>query len=291
MHASFQYIKELPKNFESKISPDERKKSSTKSNQIKLCCIHFFFLVHQSMMNSLIQSILLVCLIGSTWAIRASKECDIEKPIKNCLHMGLLFEPDTTEKLPTFSTDMAHLNKRCEELKKVEECSEDFINHCANNPYEERVLGHLFESSQRVFKRLCRINSRKQELLKHSPCANAVIDDTMNCIGDYNKLVYAANKLTDKNKILRILCCKIREVVPCVGEAMKSKGDSVCPQKSIDYWKDLRGKIKEEMTSIICADFDRDNCQNVEVPSVKDSEYKGKHLYDPMRDLYKKVLG
>lgn len=46
----------------------------------------------------------------------------------------------------------------------------------------------------------------KKELLGHVSCANSVVDDTYRCVGDYKKLVFAANKLQDKHKILRILC-------------------------------------------------------------------------------------
>ena len=45
-----------------------------------------------------------------------------------------------------------------------------------------------------------------KELLTHVGCANSVVDDTYRCIGDYQKLVFAANKFNDKHKILRILC-------------------------------------------------------------------------------------
>lgn len=83
---------------------------------------------------------------------------------------------------------------------------------------------------------------------------------------------------------------KIREVGPCVGKAMKAKGPEVCPAASIEYFKKMRKNLKEEITSIICADFDKDSCKNVEVPAITDAEYKGKSLYGPMRQLYQKVL-
>lgn len=78
-------------------------------------------------------------------------------------------------------------------------------------------------------------------------------------------------------------------MVPCVGKAMKRKA-SLCPQKSIDYFEDMRVTIREEMTSVVCADYERDNCKNVDVPTVSTDEYQGKALYEPMRQLYRKVL-
>ncbi|KAF7490477.1 hypothetical protein SSS_08366 [Sarcoptes scabiei] len=216
-------------------------------------------------------------------------ECDIEKPIRNCLKVGFLFEPNG-RKVEKFPTTMEGLNKVCSDLKRAEDCAVNFIEQCSDSDHEQKVLESILAGNQRVMKRLCRMDKRKKELLDNVQCANAVVDDTYNCIGDYRRMVYVANKMDDKNKILRALCCKIREVGPCVGKAMKAKGPEVCPAASIEYFKKMRKNLKEEITSIICADFDKDSCKNVEVPAITDAEYKGKSLYGPMRQLYQKVL-
>ncbi|OTF72931.1 hypothetical protein BLA29_007273 [Euroglyphus maynei] len=83
---------------------------------------------------------------------------------------------------------------------------------------------------------------------------------------------------------------KIRQTIPCVGKAMRAKGSSVCSKDDIDYMREMQQKVRLEMTSIICADFDRDKCENVEIPAITDDEYKGKSLYEPLRVLYRKVV-
>ncbi|KAH9420189.1 hypothetical protein DERP_011523 [Dermatophagoides pteronyssinus] len=233
--------------------------------------------------------IVVVAIIGPTWTLRTSSECDIKKPVQECLHLGFLLESDS-KKFRGFPTTMSALNDKCNELKRSEECATNFINRCSDNSFEERILNHLLEGSNRVMKRLCRTNARKKELLGHVSCANSVVDDTYRCVGDYKKLVFAANKLQDKHKILRILCCKIRQTIPCVGKAMRAKGPSVCSKDDIDYMREMQQKVRLEMTSIVCADYDRDKCENVEIPPITEAEYKGKSLYEPLRVLYRKVV-
>lgn len=83
---------------------------------------------------------------------------------------------------------------------------------------------------------------------------------------------------------------KIRQTIPCVGKAMRSKGSSVCSKDDIDYMREMQQKIRLEMTSIVCDDYNRDKCENVEIPPITDAEYKGKSLYEPLRVLYRKVV-
>lgn len=44
------------------------------------------------------------------------------------------------------------------------------------------------------------------------------------------------------------------------------------------------------MTAVVCSDFERDQCENVDVPNISESEYKDQNIFNPLRDLYKKVI-
>ncbi|XP_027195629.2 uncharacterized protein LOC113790193 [Dermatophagoides pteronyssinus] len=234
-------------------------------------------------------SVIVLLLIGTTLALKKSPDCDIERPIRECLKDGLL-RYSSGQKINQFPDTIQDLNRACEELKKSETCARTFIDTCTESSYEKRSLDSLLDGIQRVMKRLCRSQTKKEKLLENVGCANSVVQDTKQCLKNYRMLVFAANKLDDKNKIMRILCCKSRKVAPCIGEAMKSKGTAVCSAKNIDYFKDVHQNIKQEMTAVVCSDFERDQCENVDVPNISESEYKDQNIFNPLRDLYKKVI-
>ncbi|XP_046912236.2 uncharacterized protein LOC124493199 [Dermatophagoides farinae] len=234
-------------------------------------------------------AIVVLLLIGTTLALKKTKDCDVEKPIRECLKNGLLRYSDG-QKINQFPDSIEDLNRACEELKKSETCARNFIDTCTETSYEKRSLDSLLDGIQRVLKRLCRSQSKKEQLLQNVGCANSVVQDTKLCLKNYRMLVFAANKLNDKSKIMRILCCKSRKVAPCIGEAMKSKGNAVCSAKNIDYFREMHQNIKAEMTAVVCSDFERDQCENVEVPAITEAEYKDQNIFNPLRDLYKKVI-
>lgn len=88
-------------------------------------------------------------------------ECDIEKPIRNCLKVGFLFEPNG-RKVEKFPTTMEGLNKVCSDLKRAEDCAVNFIEQCSDSDHEQKVLESILAGNQRVMKRLCRMDKRKK---------------------------------------------------------------------------------------------------------------------------------
>lgn len=82
---------------------------------------------------------------------------------------------------------------------------------------------------------------------------------------------------------------KIRDIGPCIGDAMRSKGERVCSAKNIDYYRRVKQTFKEELTSVICADYERDTCTNVKVPAIDDSEVSASIVY-PMKQILDRVF-
>lgn len=70
---------------------------------------------------------------------------------------------------------------------------------------------------------------------------------------------------------------------------MKKKGDAICSTRNINYFRRMRESIEEELTSVICADYERDSCDNVRVPTVSDREVRGSIIV-PMKQIFDKVL-
>ena len=80
-------------------------------------------------------------------------------------------------------------------------------------------------------------------------CGNAVLNDGKKCLNDYKKHLIAASKLDDKDKMMKHLCCGVKDVPPCIQKKMKEKGDAICSEKNIDFFKTIKDSMKEEVQS------------------------------------------
>lgn len=70
---------------------------------------------------------------------------------------------------------------------------------------------------------------------------------------------------------------------------MRSKGEQVCSAENIEYYKKVEKQLKDELLFVICADYEKDSCENVVVPSI-DEKKVGKSIIYPMKVILEKVI-
>lgn len=229
-------------------------------------------------------------LLGVAFALKPDKDCKLKEGIDKCVKNEFLVEKDGKKAMPRNNDEM---NNMCDNVKKAEDCSKDFIEKCAENDKEKKALDNSLDGMIRVVKRVCKTDAKKTEFIEHSDkCGNAVLDDGKKCVKEYKKNLLAAAKLDDKDKILKVMCCKIKDVPTCIHKAMKEKGDTVCNEKDIEYFKKVKNAMKEEMASVLCADFDTDTdakCAGVDVPESKE-DADDKSLAEAMKKIMDKIL-
>ena len=230
-------------------------------------------------------------LLGAALALKNEKDCDLKQAIDKCIKSDFLVESGD-KKFKNLPKNENEMNTVCENVKKAEECTKDFIEKCADNDKEKRALDHSLEGMVRVVKRVCKTDAKKKEFVEHTEkCGNAVLNDGKKCLNDYKRNLIAASKLDDKDKIKKILCCKIKDVPPCIQKKMKEKGDSICNEKDIQWFADVKESMKEEMVSVPCADFDKDTdakCAGIEVPEMKEA-VEDKSLAEALKKILDKI--
>jgi len=234
-------------------------------------------------------------LLGSAMALKSDKECDLKQAIDKCikteLRDGLIESGD--KKFKNLPKNANEMNTMCDNVKKAEECTKDFIDKCAENDKEKQALDHSLDGMVRVVKRVCKTDAKKNEFVEHTEkCGSAVLSDGKKCLNEFKKKLMGATKLDEKDKIKKIMCCKIRDVPPCIEKSMKEKGDAICSEKDIDYFKKVKNAMKEEMVQDTCIDFENDTeakCAGIDIPETKEA-VEDKSLAEVMKKIMDKVL-
>ena len=230
-------------------------------------------------------------MLGAALALKSDKDCDLKAAIEKCIKSDFQIE-SADKKLKSLPKNAEEMNSMCDNVKKGEECSKNFIEKCAEGDKEKKALDHSLDGMVRVVKRVCKTDEKKTEFVKHSEkCGNAVLHDGKNCLNEFKKYLMVASNLEDKDKIMKIMCCKIKDVPPCIHKSMKEKGDAICSEKDIEYFKTVKDAMKEEMTSNLCADFDKDTatkCAGIE--ALESKEVDNKSLAEAMKKVLDKVL-
>lgn len=123
------------------------------------------------------------------------------------------------------------------------------------------------------------------------PSVVAVLEQPGICIDSHQPLIVVYLQLT-----FPCLCpfpySKVKDVPPCIEKAMKAKGDAVCNEKDIDYFKKMKEAMKEEMTAVLCGDFDTDTdakCVGIDLAEMKE-DVDDKSLAEAMKKIMDKVL-
>lgn len=73
---------------------------------------------------------------------------------------------------------------------------------------------------------------------------------------------------------------------------MKEKGDTVCAEKDIEYFKKVKDAMKEEMVSVTCVDFEKDTdakCAGIDIPETKE-DVEDKSIGEALKKIMDKVL-
>lgn len=94
-------------------------------------------------------------------ALKEGAKCDLNGAIHRCVKSGILLQAEKDPSKVRLPSTVASLNQVCEELKGSETCASGYIEDCAANEREKRVLGHSLESGTRIFNRLCKTRKRK----------------------------------------------------------------------------------------------------------------------------------
>lgn len=97
---------------------------------------------------------------GAALALKSDKDCDLKQAIDKCIKSDFLVE-SADKKFKNLPKNANEMNTVCENVKKAEECSKDFIDKCAENDKEKRALDHSLDGMVRVVKRVCKTDAKK----------------------------------------------------------------------------------------------------------------------------------
>jgi len=233
-------------------------------------------------------------LVGAAIALKSDKECDLKHAIDKCIKSDFLIDSHD-KKMKVLPKDANEMNTMCENVKHAETCTRDFIDKCAEHDKEKSTLDHSLDGMVRVVKRVCQTEDKKNEFLVHSEkCGNAILPDGKKCLNEYKKHLMVAHKLDDKDKIKKIMCCKIKDVPACLEMRMKEKGDEICNEKDMEYFKKVRHALKEELLQSMCTDFDDETkCTGIDMHAeIKDIKepVEDKCLTELLKGTMDKIL-
>lgn len=124
-----------------------------------------------------------------------------------------------------------------------------------------------------------------------SKCGNAVLADGTECLANYKKVLASAEKLNDKDKMLKMMCCRVHDIAPCVKARMQEKGEAVCSSKNIDYMGKMEQSFRQELTEVICADYEKGSskCAHANFP-ITVQDVSAKSLIISLKNIVNKVL-
>lgn len=231
-------------------------------------------------------------LIGAALALKPDKDCELKSAIDKCIKQDFLIE-SADKKFKTLPKNEQDMNTVCTNVNGAEECCKSFIEKCSENDKEKKALDHSLDGMVRVVKRVCSTDDKKKDFVQHAEkCGNAVLSDGKKCLNDYKRNLISASNLDDKDKIKKVMCCKIKEVPKCIKKAMQAKGDDVCNEKDQEYYTRVKNALKEEMMQDLCTEFDTDTekkCEGIDITETKEA-VEDKSLAEVMKKIMDKIL-
>lgn len=221
--------------------------------------------------------------VGLSVGLKNDPECDIKLAARNCIKTGFLVGDNKA--FPKNDDEMAQM---CTNVQLGEECSKKFMDKCAENDKEKKILDTALDGAIRVMKRVCKTDTKKADFLKNiKDCGNAILSESREkCTKQYKKHLLTAAEMDDKEQIMKVMCCKVKDIAPCIKGVMDGKSE--CNEDNKKYVETVRKSIADELTSVVCVDFEKDaatKCAGLEVP-----EFRGDVDKESLLAAIKKIM-
>ncbi|KAJ6222818.1 hypothetical protein RDWZM_001363 [Blomia tropicalis] len=228
---------------------------------------------------------------GTVFALKVEDGCDLHKTVHDCLKTKFLIHgEDNTFHLPKNDAEMKTV---CDNMLTAESCATEFVTKCAVDDKEKKSLDHSLHGLIRVAKRFCETEDKKKEFISHvNKCGMAILGDSRKCTDEYKKQLMGSAKLDDKDKIKKVLCCKLNDVPLCMKKSMKEQPAAICNDHDDAYFRHMTDFVKEEMIKNMCTDFDKDF--DTKCSDIGSIDFKEKiddiTLTEAMKKVFDKLL-